>query len=623
MTDLLTIASSALSGYRAALAAVGENVAGADAPGFARRDVRLASAASDPAGPLDAARGTGLGVRVAELRRARDGLAAARLRDAQSTRAALEATHTWLLRIEPALQPEAGGLSPTLTAFNSAAAAVAADPASTVKRDLFLAAADDVAGRFRATARALGEQSRSLNTELGSEVADLQATAGRLASINERLVHTREGSSPRAALLDERDRLLSDLAERAGIEVSEGARGTVTVRLGDSFGPMLVGPRGAALVELDPGTPPGVRIAGEGGSARVAIVGGSIGGLLAAAARAVDATAALNGLAAAFAGAVNAAHQSGADLSGTRGAPLFATTVLAAVPAGANAGSAAPALSRSDPAVPLAPDGYVLAFEGGATGWRLARADGSAEVSGPGPLTIDGLRVEPSGAAAPGDLFLIAEQSGAAALTLGISDSRRVAAAEPFTVVPAAADSSKARAAVVPDASAALPPAERYRFVFTPSGGVEVRDGAGALLAPEQPFTPGTPIAGAGFRLEVTGTPAAGDVFEVASAALTPGNGGAMRRLSAALVGTGGAPGYAEQWDRAAGQLSRAAAGARDDLASARSIESAARSAQEAASGVDLDTEAAKLIRFQQAYQASSRIVQAARDIFDSILAIG
>jgi flagellar hook-associated protein 1 FlgK len=622
MTDLLTIASSGLSGYRAALAAVGENVAGADAPGFARRDVRLASASSDPAGPLDAARGTGLGVRVAELRRAGDALAAARLRDAQSTRAALDATQTWLLRIEPALQPEAGGLSPTLTAFNSAAAAVAADPASTVKRDLFLAAADDVAGRFRATSRALGEQSQSLNTELVSEVADLQATASRLASVNQRLVRTREGSSPRAALLDERDRLLSDLAERASIEVSEGTRGTVTVRLGDSFGPVLVGPKGAALVDLDAGRPPVVRIAGEAGSTRVAVNGGSIGGLLAASARAADATAALDGLAGAFAGAVNAAHASGADLSGTRGAPLFATTVLAAEPADANAGSAAPALSRSDPAVPLPADGYVLAFEGSATGWRLARADGSAEVSGPGPLTIDGLRVELNGAPAPGDQFRIGERGGAAALTLALTDARRVAAAEPFTVVAAAANSSGARAAAVPDASAALPPAERYRFVFTATGGVEVRDGADTLLAPEQPFTPGTPIAGAGFSLEMMGTPAPGDVFEVASAALTPGNGATMRRLSAALAGASGTPGFAEQWDRAAGQLSRAAAGARDDLASARSIESAARSAQEAASGVDLDTEAAKLIRFQQAYQASSRIVQAARDIFDSILAI-
>jgi flagellar hook-associated protein 1 FlgK len=39
-------------------------------------------------------------------------------------------------------------------------------------------------------------------------------------------------------------------------------------------------------------------------------------------------------------------------------------------------------------------------------------------------------------------------------------------------------------------------------------------------------------------------------------------------------------------------------------------------------SGVDLDTEAVDLLRYQQAYSASSRIIQVARDTFQSILDI-
>lgn len=44
--------------------------------------------------------------------------------------------------------------------------------------------------------------------------------------------------------------------------------------------------------------------------------------------------------------------------------------------------------------------------------------------------------------------------------------------------------------------------------------------------------------------------------------------------------------------------------------------------ARDVASGVDLDNEAVELLRFQQAFQASSRVIQTARDILQSILEI-
>lgn len=51
-------------------------------------------------------------------------------------------------------------------------------------------------------------------------------------------------------------------------------------------------------------------------------------------------------------------------------------------------------------------------------------------------------------------------------------------------------------------------------------------------------------------------------------------------------------------------------------------IHDSAVTARDAVSGVDLDSEAVDLMRFQQAYQASSRVIQAARDMFQSILSI-
>jgi flagellar hook-associated protein 1 FlgK len=77
--------------------------------------------------------------------------------------------------------------------------------------------------------------------------------------------------------------------------------------------------------------------------------------------------------------------------------------------------------------------------------------------------------------------------------------------------------------------------------------------------------------------------------------------------------------------DRAAGMVARngAALQARKSVAEAQtSIKDQAVSARSDAVGVDLDREAVDLIRFQQAYQASSRVIQVARETIDSILQI-
>lgn len=51
-------------------------------------------------------------------------------------------------------------------------------------------------------------------------------------------------------------------------------------------------------------------------------------------------------------------------------------------------------------------------------------------------------------------------------------------------------------------------------------------------------------------------------------------------------------------------------------------IRDGAITARDQLSGVNLDAEAVDLLRFQQAYQASSRVIQVAREIFQSIIAI-
>ncbi|MEO7169165.1 MAG: flagellar basal body rod C-terminal domain-containing protein, partial [Sphingomonas sp.] len=61
----------------------------------------------------------------------------------------------------------------------------------------------------------------------------------------------------------------------------------------------------------------------------------------------------------------------------------------------------------------------------------------------------------------------------------------------------------------------------------------------------------------------------------------------------------------------------------RQQVAQAQSaIRDGAVAARDAVSGVNLDSEAVDLMRFQQAYQASSRVIQVARETLQSILDI-
>ena len=54
-----------------------------------------------------------------------------------------------------------------------------------------------------------------------------------------------------------------------------------------------------------------------------------------------------------------------------------------------------------------------------------------------------------------------------------------------------------------------------------------------------------------------------------------------------------------------------------------RTVADSAQLALSQETGVDLDQEAANLLRFQQAFQANGRVIQAAADVFDTILGIG
>lgn len=149
---------------------------------------------------------------------------------------------------------------------------------------------------------------------------------------------------------------------------------------------------------------------------------------------------------------------------------------------------------------------------------------------------------------------------------------------------------------------------------------------AGGNLA-NVPYTPGMAIPAApadynGWRLTLEGTAAAGDRFDIkASASPRADNRNALSLGSLARLRDASGLTFNEAYASLVADVGNRVQGGRamSDVSAALHDEATAR--QASASGVNLDEEAADLLRFQQAYQASAKIIQASQTLFDALLA--
>lgn len=119
----------------------------------------------------------------------------------------------------------------------------------------------------------------------------------------------------------------------------------------------------------------------------------------------------------------------------------------------------------------------------------------------------------------------------------------------------------------------------------------------------------------------LTGTGAAA----LAATALTPAQVAAADAVSSngnalAFASLRGAGGVEAGWSGLVATQSQSVASARARDSAATSRSNGANAARDAIIAVDLNREAAELLRFQQAYEGSARVIQVARETFQSIL---
>ncbi len=156
---------------------------------------------------------------------------------------------------------------------------------------------------------------------------------------------------------------------------------------------------------------------------------------------------------------------------------------------------------------------------------------------------------------------------------------------------------------------------------MTDASHFEILDPAtSTVLIAAQPYIAGAPIPGAGFRITLSGVPAPNDHFTIAAATNAPGDAGAIDRLIATRTTPVGTANFEDRFDGATSRVSTALGNVKSAATAATSALNVANAAQEAVSGIPLDREAVDLVQFQQAYQASAKVIQAANDLFNSLL---
>ena len=622
MSNLLATGSSALIAFQRALSTVGHNVANINTPGYSRQRVEFEARDATYFGYGY----QGNGVQIVDVRRMADSLATSRLLDSGGELARLQQLSTLSSRLDQLFSEKATGISAPWSSFFDSVNALSSNAAGSADRESVLAQANALVTRFRQIDQHLDGLDTEVNAGLTAATGEVNRLAKEIAQLNGQIGGS---SSPSGVLLDRRDQPSSELVAFTGGNAATQDGGLVNV-FSAGGQPLVVGAAASTLVTVpDPCRPERLQVALETNGQRVTLdkraLGGQIGGLVEFRTTVLDpAMAELCRIATSLAQSFYEGHRAGMDQYGQMGADFFTLPAPRLSSNANNTGNAS--LTTSVGSVGgLNAQNVLLRFDGAA--WVATHPDTGASIpmTGTGtaadPLVVNGIEVVlASGTPAANDRFLLQPTAGAAGnLGVAITDPGRIAAATPVKATTDLANtgSGKLSGLKVTDAAnaALLAPAD-----------IEFIDATQYTINGTGPFayTPGQTIAYNGWSVVLDGAPAAGDTFSVGpTGANSSDNGNAklLSNLDDARVLNGGTLTLNGAIGGLTTQVGSAARQADYSAQAQQVIHDQAQAARDAVSGVNLDEEAADLMRLQQAYQAASQIIATADTLFQSLLA--
>ncbi len=327
MSDLVSIAGSAVAAYQRALGTVANNIANVDSAGYTRQEANLIENAPRSYGTSY----LGTGVNVAGIKRLYDAFIENSLRNANTELGTQGPLVNYANRVVDILGNEEVGLLSAFDQFFDSARQLATDSSSIILRAQFISKAEALASRFQGLNTQLKLVAQETAEALKSETDSFNSLSQQLALVNAQLGKTQLIERQPPAILDQRDEILRQMAALAKIQVTERSNGQVTVSIGasSSGGEVVNGDTFRSVTAVMSPTSVGkVDLVIDAASPRAEAVfgfsGGSISGLMNFRSQLLEPSfTGLDNLARTLAIEANAIHREGIDLEGRNGGDLF------------------------------------------------------------------------------------------------------------------------------------------------------------------------------------------------------------------------------------------------------------------------------------------------------------
>ncbi|NDY97107.1 flagellar hook-associated protein FlgK [Wenzhouxiangella limi] len=623
---MLKIGTSGLLATQRALATTANNITNASTEGYNRQRVNFSTRPPEFLGGSF----QGTGVQTSSVSRIYDSFLTGEIRSGLSGEGRLSTFASLAGRVGDIVGSEASGLSGGLQSFVASLEGLANDPSSTPVRQVAISEAESLARRFTTLDSRLDSVAREVDARVAGTVDEINGLARSIGELNERIARA-QGASGGAGpndLLDQRDQLINELSSKIEVNTIDQGDGVINVFVGNGQNLVLggnvntlstgAGAFGAQTQEVFVGNTPVTN----------QLTGGELGGLLDFKREILEPTQnELGRTAVALSQEFNRLQNEGLDLNGDLGADLFAV----GGPEVLGSGSESVDVSIGDPNQ-LTGNDYRLSFDG--TDFTLTNTATGQNVglSGSGtaadPFSADGLEIVADPADfSDGDRLLIQPtRTAAGEMRTLFSDPALLAAAAPVRESASIDNTGNATISYVGTANPTDPPLLNdvtITFDDPPDTFSVVDNSTNTTLASGEPYTSGEPIEFNGWTVQIDGEPDAGDVFTVEANTNGSGDNRNALRLSGMfddnLLDDGNTTLFG-QVDALVSRVGSATASANTALQAQEGLLAQSQAARESVSGVNLEEEAANLVRFQQAYEANAQVIRVADTVFQTLI---
>ncbi len=321
--SMLNIGTSALLTTQASLSTASHNISNVNTEGYNRQRVTQGTQTPNFEGGYF----IGTGVTVNGVERIFDSFLSDQVRIFTSQEKSFDTFSTFARQVDDLLGAPQLSLSAGLQGFFDAIQDVADDPTSIPARQVMLTEADTLAKRFNTLDTQLNAFNQQVNINLDTSVKEVNILSQGIAELNQAITEASGGAGiPPNDLMDQRDQLINQLSGYISVSTNVQSNGAVNVFIGNGQA-LVVGQSAIALKVISNPSDTTRSEIGYGPSninVSAQLTGGSIGGLLSVRKDVIDpARTEIDALAAGMINTINAQHTVGLTLDGNTGGHFF------------------------------------------------------------------------------------------------------------------------------------------------------------------------------------------------------------------------------------------------------------------------------------------------------------